>query len=147
MNSSSRIDPSLRAWMEATMHRSMRGWIRFARSSGLSLPQFSVLMQLRHRGSFGMSEIAEKFEITPAAASQLTEKLVQAGYIERIEDPNDRRAKLLRLSKAGEKFVVEGVEERYRWINDLTKRLSAEEQAKISEALTILIKAMEGLIL
>jgi hypothetical protein len=35
---------SIRSWMDIFMHRSMRGWGRFAKSTGLSMPQFGVLM-------------------------------------------------------------------------------------------------------
>jgi len=49
--------------MDVFMHRSMRGWGLFARSTGLSMPQFSVLMQLHHKGACGMSEISERFAI------------------------------------------------------------------------------------
>jgi len=56
-------------------------------------------MQLHYKGSCGMSEISERSNVTAAAASQLVEKLVQSELIERTEDPNDRRAKQLSLSK------------------------------------------------
>ena len=134
---------SLRAWMDAFMNRSMRGWNHFAKSTGLSMPQFSILMQLHHRGSCGMSEISERFDISPAAASQLVDKLVHAGYLERTEDPIDRRAKLLTMSAKGEELINQGTEERYRWMDDLAAVLSAEEQGKVSEALTLLTNAVE----
>jgi DNA-binding MarR family transcriptional regulator len=92
-----------------------------------------------------MSEISERFDITAAAASQLVDKLVQAGYIERAEDPNDRRAKLLRLTENGEKFVRKGIEERYRWVNDLSVHLNEGEKLKVSEALGILTEAAKAL--
>jgi len=139
------ISQSLRAWMDAFMHRSMREWGRFARSTGLTMPQFSVLMQLHHKGPCGMSEISERFEVTPAAASQLVEKLVQAGYLERSEDPSDRRAKLLSLSPSGTQLIEQGIAERYRWMDDLVKTLSPEEQAKVSEALEILTRAAQSM--
>src|SRR5262245_16334643 len=115
----------LREWMDLFMHRSMRGWGLFAKSSGLSMPQLTILMQLHHKGTCGMSHVSERLGVTPAAASQLAEKLVQSGYLERTEDPEDRRAKLLRLTKMGSKLVSDGMEERYRWMQDLAKRLSA----------------------
>lgn len=136
---------SIRTWMDVFMHRSMRGWGRFAKSTGLSMPQLSILMQLHHKGPCGMSEISERFDVTPAAASQLVEKLVQAGYLERAEDPSDRRAKLLKLSPAGVKLVEDGISERYRWMDDLVKTISAEEQVKVSEALDILTRAAHEL--
>ena len=137
------IYQSLREWMDVFMHRSMRGWMHFARSSGLSMPQFSILMQLQHRGSCGMSVISERFDITAAAASQLVDKLVQAGYIERDEDPSDRRAKLLRLTESGETLINQGIEERHRWMNDLVNHLSEKEKSKVSEALGILTEAAQ----
>ena len=137
------IYQSLREWMDVFMHRSMRGWMHFARSSGLSMPQSSILMQLQHRGSCGMSVISERFDITAAAASQLVDKLVQAGYIERDEDPNDRRAKLLRLTESGETLINQGIEERHRWMNDLVNHLSEKEKSKVSEALGILTEAAQ----
>ncbi len=137
------ISQSLRAWMDAFMHRSMREWGRFAKSTGLTMPQFSVLMQLHHKGPCGMSEISERFEVTPAAASQLVEKLVQAGYLERTEDPSDRRAKLLKLSPEGAKLVEEGMNQRHRWLEEVVKNLSSDEQKKIIEALEILTHAAQ----
>ena len=132
------ITQPLRAWMDVFMHRSMRGWNQFAKSTGLSMPQFSILMQLHYKGPCGMSEISERFDVSAAAASQLVDKLVQAGYIERTEDPSDRRAKLLKLSAKGAKLVDDGIQERYRWMDELTSRLSAVDQTKISEALSML---------
>ena len=105
------------------------------------MPQISILMQLHHKGPCGMSEISDRFDITAAAASQLVDKLVQVGYLERTEDPTDRRAKLLTLSAQGAEFIKQGIEERYNWMNDLATTLSAEDQNKVSEALTLLIDA------
>ncbi len=132
------ISQSLRAWMDVFMHRSMRGWSQFAKSTGLSMPQFSILMQLHHKGACGVSDISERFDISNAAASQLVEKLVQAGYLARAEDPKDRRAKLLTLNAKGQKLMAQGVEERHRWMDELVGGLTAEERTKVVEALNIL---------
>ena len=141
MTKSTQITQPLRAWMDVFMHRSMRGWNQFAKSTGLSMPQFSILMQLHYKGACGMSAISERFDVSAAAASQLVDKLVQAGYIERTEDPSDRRAKLLKLSINGAKLVDNGIQQRYRWMDELTSKLSAAEQTKVSEALTLLTEA------
>jgi DNA-binding MarR family transcriptional regulator len=134
---------TIRTWMDIFMYRSMRGWSHFAKSAGLSMPQFSILMQLHHRGGCGVSDISERFDITNAAASQLVDKLVHVGYLERAEDPFDRRAKVLNLTDKGRTFVEQGIQERHRWMDDLVKNLSAEEKVKVSEALTILTQAAQ----
>ncbi len=143
MTKPTHFSKTLRAWMDTFMHRSMRGWSHFAKSTGLSMPQFSILMQLHHKGPCGLSAISERFDVTAAAASQLVDKLVQAGYLARAEDPADRRAKLLTLSAKGEALIQQGTEERYRWMDDLAGTLSAEEREKVSEALILLTNAVE----
>jgi DNA-binding MarR family transcriptional regulator len=131
--------------MDVFMHRSMRGWSLFAKSTGLSMPQFSLLMQLHHKGACGMSEVSERFEITPAAASQLVDKLVQGGFIVREEDPSDRRAKFLNLTDKGRNLVQQGIEERYRWVDQIAKKLTVDERAQISEALDIMTRVANEL--
>ncbi|MEW6029365.1 MAG: MarR family winged helix-turn-helix transcriptional regulator [Chloroflexota bacterium] len=143
MTRPSPVSQSLRAWMDVFMHRSMRNWHNFAKSAGLSMPQFSILMQLHHKGACGVSEIGERFDITNAAASQLVDKLVQSGYVERGEDPSDRRAKVLKLTSSGQALIERGGQERHRWMDDLVKSLSADEQKQVSEALDILTDAAQ----
>ena len=142
---SKQINQSLREWMDIFMHRSMRGWSQFAKSTGLSMPQFSILMQLHHKGPCGMSQISERFDISNAAASQLVEKLVQNKYIERAEDPTDRRAKVLQLTPKGKDLINAGVAERFRWLDELVKNLSADEKSKVYDGLSILTEAAKNL--
>ena len=143
--SKSQFTQAIRSWMDVFMHRSMRGWGLFAKSIGLSMPQFGLLMQMHHKGDCGMSQVSERFDITPAAASQLVDKLVQNGFIQRVEDPNDRRAKLLSLTDKGRKLIQQSIEERYRWVDELGSKLSAEERIQVSEALNIMTRAAQEL--
>ena len=145
MSISVQFNQSIRSWMDVFMHRSMRGWGRFAKSTGLSMPQFGLLMQMHHKGACGMSEVSERFDITPAAASQLVDKLVQSGLIQREEDPHDRRAKLLNLTDKGRDLIQQGIEERYRWVEELVGKLTAEERAQISDALNLMTRAAQEL--
>jgi DNA-binding MarR family transcriptional regulator len=139
------LTKSLRAWMDIYMQRSMGNWWRFAKSTGLSMPQFSLMMQMYHHGACGMSGLSERFEITPAAASQMVDKLVQSGFMVREEDPADRRAKTLNLTAKGRQLIEQGIEERYRWVDDLAGKLNPEEGEQISEALKLMMRAAQEL--
>ena len=145
MTKSPQFSEAIRSWMDVFMHRSLRGWGLFAKSTGLSMPQFSVLMQLHHKGVCGVSDISERFDISNAAASQLVDKLVQSGFIKREEDPQDRRAKLLNLTDKGKELIQQGIEERYRWVDKLAERLTAEERVQVSEALNTMTRAAQEL--
>ncbi len=145
MRKSVQFMQAIRSWMDVFMHRSMRGWGLFAKSTGLSMPQFSILMQLHHKGVCGLSDISERFDVTNAAASQLVDKLVQSRLIQREEDPHDRRAKLLNLTDKGRELIQQGIEERYRWVDQLAGKLTAAERAKVTEALNIMTQAAREL--
>ena len=135
----------IRQFMDLAMHQAMHERFHFAKSIGLSMPQLSILLQLHFRGVCGMSEVSEKFEITPAAASQLVDKLVQNGLIRREEDPHDRRAKCLNLTDKGRELIQRNIDERYRWVDQLAENLGPEERAQVSEALQVMIKAAKDL--
>jgi DNA-binding MarR family transcriptional regulator len=145
MSSSPQLIQTIRQFMDFAMHQSMRERAHFAKATGLSMPQFGILMQLHYRKNCGVSEIGERFDITNAAASQLVDKLVQSRLIQREEDPNDRRAKLLNLTDKGKELIQQGIEERYRWVDQLAAKLTAEERAKVAEALQIMTQAAREL--
>jgi DNA-binding MarR family transcriptional regulator len=139
------IVQTIRQFLDITMHYSMRERGHFAKATGLSMPQFGILMQLHYRQNCGISDLSDRFDITNAAASQLVDKLVQSGLIQRQEDPHDRRAKRLNLTDKGRALIQQGIEERYRWVNQLAENLNAEERAKVAEALSIMIQAAKDL--
>jgi len=145
MTKSPQFSQAIRSWMDVFMHRSMRGWGLFAKSTGLSMPQFSVMMQLHHRGNCAIGDISERFDITNAAASQLVDKLFQGGFIKREEDPQDRRAKMLNLTDKGKDLIQRGIEERYRWVDQLSEKLTVEERAQVTNALNIMTRAAQEL--
>jgi DNA-binding MarR family transcriptional regulator len=136
---------TIRQYLDIVMHHVLHERIHFAKALGLSLPQFGILMQIQHRGNCGIGDIGERFDITNAAASQLVDKLVQSGLIQREEDPQDRRAKLLNLTEKGRAFIQQGIEERYRWVDQLATKLTTEERTKVAEALEIMTQAAKEL--
>ena len=145
MVSSPQLIQTIRQFMDFAMHHTMRERAHFAKAPGMSMPQFGILMQLHYRHNCGVSDLSERFDITNAAASQLVDKLVQGGLIQREEDPNDRRAKLLNLTEKGRGLIQRGMEERYRWVNQVAAKLSPEERAKVAEALEIMTQAAKEL--
>ena len=136
---------SLHTWVDISAHHAMRGWAHHARATGLSVPQFSILMQLYQHGYCGISDISDRFEITNAAASQHVENLVQAGLIDRSEDPRDRRAKQIQLSEKGRGLIQHGFGARYQWVDQLARCIDPKDQERIAEALSILTEAARKL--
>ncbi|TMJ07669.1 MAG: MarR family transcriptional regulator [Bacillati bacterium ANGP1] len=70
----------------------------------LTMSQMKGLRTLAYHGPATVSLIAETLRIGLPTASQLVDRLVQAGLAERAEDPSDRRRILVRLSKKGQQL-------------------------------------------
>ena len=62
--------------------------------------------------------LALNLGVTNAASSQLIDRLVVSGLIERTEDPTDRRAKQLTITTKGRTVLEQGIATRRKWMED-----------------------------
>jgi len=115
-------------------------FIHHARQSGLSMSMIGTLFHLNHKESMGVTDLGEHLGVTSAAASQMLDRLVQLGLIQRSEDPDDRRVKILVLTEKGFQALEEGMRAQQDWIKELSDTLSAEEKDKISSAMSLMIE-------
>jgi DNA-binding MarR family transcriptional regulator len=136
------LNQALREWVEFFMRRSFRD---FMAQTGLSPSQVVTLMRLHHCQSTGVSEIGGDVGITTPAASQLVDRLVLQGLLERTEDPDDRRCKQVSLTEKGKRLVEDGIRPRQSWMGELTSAFTFEEQERITEVLVMLTEAARRL--
>jgi DNA-binding MarR family transcriptional regulator len=130
---------ALREWAEAFMSSSMGAFLQFAKEHGVSVPQIGALFHINSRGTCGVSDIGDDLGVTHPAASQMLERLVQSGLVERHEDPDDRRAKQIVLTERGHLVVMGSLEARQRWFTALADVLSPHERDLAAEALRTLV--------
>jgi len=145
MTISEQFNQVLRDWSETFMRRSMHDFVQFSKASGLSMTQIHTLFRLHHAGMCGVTEVGDNLGVTHAAASQMVDRLVQQGLIERAEDPSDRRVKQLSLTSEGRRLVLDSIEARRHWMEQLTDFLDPEELEQIIQALTILTRTAHRL--
>jgi DNA-binding MarR family transcriptional regulator len=129
---------ALQDWMEISTHRSIHAFIRHNRDSALSLSQVSTLFRLYHHGSSSVNELADHLGISMAGVSQLLDQLIEAGYLNRSEDPSDRRVKLISLTERGVTAVEASKNARHHWINELAILFTPEEKNQLLPALSLL---------
>jgi DNA-binding MarR family transcriptional regulator len=77
------------------------------RNLEISMQQVRALFLLRDEEEASVGRVAELFGIGLPAASLLADRLVRAGYVERREDPADRRRVLLSLTRVGVRLVTD----------------------------------------
>jgi DNA-binding MarR family transcriptional regulator len=121
------------------MSTSMGTFLQFAKEQGLSVPQIGALFHINSRGTCGVTDIGDDLGVTSAAASQMLERLVQNGLVERREDPDDRRAKRIELTARGLRMVRGIMEIRQRQFAALAERMSPDERDLAISALRTLV--------
>ncbi|MCI3273593.1 MarR family winged helix-turn-helix transcriptional regulator [Streptomyces cylindrosporus] len=78
------------------------------RECGISHLMYEVLLILGRAGGPGLSmrTIAQEQVLTTGGATRLVDRMEAAGLVERVEDPDDRRGRLVRLTPDGEETTV-----------------------------------------
>jgi len=71
----------------------------------LTMAQLKTLFTLEYGGPVTIGQTGEKLGISLPTASHLVDRLVQGGYVERTEDPTDRRRTLASTTASGSELV------------------------------------------
>ena len=135
MNQASQV---IHQWAENAVRSSMHAYFRFAQQKDFSMTQLNSLFLLRSREHITVNELARQCEISTSAASQIAERLVSQGLVEREEDPRDRRIRLLSLTPAGFSLIEEAQRKRHAWIDELVQKLSDSEKEQAVSIFTVL---------
>ncbi|MET7647300.1 MarR family winged helix-turn-helix transcriptional regulator [Streptomyces sp. NPDC005426] len=69
-------------------------------------PAYGYALQAVGRGGSTASEIGRRLGVSKQAAGKTVEKLEGLGYVERVDDPQDGRRRLVRLSPRGVDVLV-----------------------------------------
>jgi len=110
----------------------------------VTTPQLRVLMMIAATGPQNLGAVAEELNVHPSNATRACEKLVQAGYIVRSDDPIDRRYIRLQLTEAGADLVNHVLDQRRREMAEVLASLSTDEQSTVAAALELFAGAAGG---
>ena len=91
-----------------------------------------------------LTTLAGRMGVSKQAAGQLVEELEDMGVLERVPDPADGRAKLVRFSARGRRGLLEGLAVLRRMEGELEARLEAGDMARLHQILSRLLDALEA---
>ena len=99
---------------------------------GLTRSEYELLVMLvmsldGDKKAFTVTEISNLLQITPAGVTHLINPLEQAGYIERLQAPNDRRIVLIGLTDMGTKGAESLISEVQEQLIGLINHLGEED--------------------
>lgn len=106
---------------------------RYMSEYGLSKSSLNILMLLRHGSDEGMQlhDLGELLLVSRANITGLMDHLEDKGYVKRVVDPQDRRARHARITRRGEALLDEFMPVHYRNLTTLLHDLSSDEREKI----------------
>jgi MarR family transcriptional regulator, 2-MHQ and catechol-resistance regulon repressor len=74
--------------------------------TGISDTDFRVLEVLLHKGPLPVNTIGPKVHLTPGSISVAVDRLLEKGLVSRAESPDDRRVRIVALTKSGKNLIV-----------------------------------------
>ena len=114
---------------------------------GLQIGEFDVLAALRRSGAPFMmkpTDLASMLMLSPAGMTNRVDRLEAAGWIERRNDPDDRRSSLVRLTDDGRELVDRAVTDHVANEARLLEPLSSAERAALDRALRTLLRQFDS---
>jgi DNA-binding MarR family transcriptional regulator len=87
-------------------------------------------------GGSRLTDLAEQAQITKQSAGFLVDQLERAGYVERVPDPTDARARLVRISERGARTVPLAAEVVAEVEAEWEAHLGKQRMRQLREALT-----------
>jgi DNA-binding MarR family transcriptional regulator len=128
-------------------HHALRLWLRLMTCTQLierevrarlrerfntTLPRFDLMSQLwRWPEGLKMNELSRHLMVTGGNVTGIVDPLQAEGLVERVAEPEDRRAWRVRLTRDGRKAFAEMARAHEEWIVELLEGLTRREQAEI----------------
>src|SRR3954471_5202786 len=132
-------------------HRALRIWLRLLTCTQMiervvrsrlreqfatTLPRFDLMAQLeRHAGGLKMNELSRLLMVTGGNVTAIVDLLEKEGLVDRLDEPADRRAFRIRLTRSGEKSFTEMARAHEQWVVELFAGLSRRERDELLKLL------------
>lgn len=104
--------------------------------SSLTFHQVYILKVISKKPSINLTALCKELKLSKGAMSLTINKLVEAGLVQRFENPADRRNRYIALTEKGEKVLKKTLEKSREVFNRLTYNLTTEELEEIIGSLS-----------
>lgn len=130
---------ALRVWLRlltCTQLIERRVRSRLREQFATTLPRFDLMAQLeRHPEGLKMNELSRLLMVTGGNVTAIVDQLEKEGLVERLDEPADRRAFRIRLTRTGERSFAEMARAHEGWVVELFGGMSRREQDELLKLL------------
>jgi len=132
--------------MMKAMHAVTRYGLKNLEESGLGLSDFAVLEVLLHKGPLPVNVIGPKVNLTPGSISVAVERLVAKGLVSRAESSQDRRIRIVTLTRRGKSIIRPVFREHVATIEKVFAGVSSSEMRQLEQQLKRIGRQAESLL-
>jgi DNA-binding MarR family transcriptional regulator len=105
---------------------------RLRASFGITLPRFDLMAQLeRHPDGLRMGELSKRMMVTGGNVTGIVDQLEREGLVERVPDPQDGRAAMVRLTPPGRSAFAGMAAVHEDWVAELFAGISTADKASM----------------
>ena len=97
----------------------------------LCISDFGVLELLLHKGATPVNKIAKTVMLTSGSITPAVDRLEKRGFVERKNDPVDRRVRFVRLTRSGRNFIASAFKEHEKVMERAAASLKHSERATL----------------
>lgn len=90
-----------------------------------------------------LTDLASRLGVTKQAAGQLVDELVEMGMLERIPDPADARAKLVRFTRRGRTALLDGLSVLKGIEDEIGELVGVTNMRRLHEMLAAIVRHAE----
>ncbi len=113
--------------MSRALNEINRNTISIVKEYGISTSQFAVLESLYHKGDLTVGEVQEKILSTSGTIAVVIRNLENSGLIYKIQDSNDKRRYILKLSDKGLVLISKVYPKNEKMLLSVMSNLNQEE--------------------
>jgi DNA-binding MarR family transcriptional regulator len=106
---------------------------------GLAIPEWKLLALLTERGSLKLAQLAELLSVEPPLVTKLIDMLEKKKLVTRLNDKNDRRAKLIQSTSRGKEIIPKIEVEVKDKMRQLLVGVSREELLSYIKVLQVIV--------
>ncbi len=102
---------------------------------GMTPGRLRVLRSIAVAGPVRMGELASTLGVAPRSITSMVDDLVGFGLVSRVPDPEDRRATLVELTRAGRDLLVKAERSRTLVLEEMFSSLSTRQIEELRKLL------------
>jgi DNA-binding MarR family transcriptional regulator len=108
------------------------------RGLGLLPVQFDAIATLANQPPMTYKQLGEKTLISKSSLTGVAARMIQKGFIATLENPDDARSQLLKLTTKGQKIFAKVFPEHLKHLEKAFQKLSKNQMKEIEESLKTL---------